>query len=94
MLGIDAAGAVTPYVDDVAIEAEGPQRLPGAIRLDEPLGPERIVALFCSEPVGRERLLAAGAEALRRANGDPAGDLVLDLPDCAQASILIRKARP
>ena len=94
VLGIDAAGAVTPYVDEVAIESEGPQLLPGAIRLDETLGPERIVALFCSEPVGRERLIEAGAEALRQARWDPAGELVIGLPECTQASILIRKARP
>ncbi|HLV60130.1 MAG TPA: hypothetical protein VKY51_01870 [Fredinandcohnia sp.] len=91
VLGIDAAGVVTPYVDEVAIEAEGPQLLPGAIRLDETLGPERIVALFCDEPLGRTRLLAIGAEALRQARGDPSRELRLDAPGCAQSSILIRK---
>lgn len=93
VLGIDAVGAVTPYVDEVAIEADGPQLLPGAIRLDDTLGPERIVALFCSEPMGRERLLEIGAEALRQARGDPADELRLDAPGCTQTSILVRKER-
>lgn len=93
VLGIDAVGAVTPYVDEVAIEADGPQLLPGAIRLDDTLGPERIVALFCSEPMGRERLLEIGAEALRQARGDPAEELRLEAPGCTQTSILVRKER-
>lgn len=91
VLGIDAAGAVTPYVEEVAIEAGGPQVLPGAILLDETLGPERIVALFCREPIGRAALVQAGIEALERAGGDPADELVLEVSDCLQTSLLIRK---
>lgn len=95
VLGIDAAGAVTPYVEEVAVDAGGPQVLPGAILLDETLGPERLVALFCSEPLGRAGLLEAGAEALERAGGDPAAELHLEAPGCLQTSLLIRKvARP
>lgn len=91
VIGIDASGAVTPYVEEVAIEAGGPQLLPGAILLDETLGPEWIVAFFCSAPLGTERLLEAGTEALERAGGDPSAELHLDVPGCLQTSLLIRK---
>lgn len=92
ILGIDAAGAVTPYVEGVEVEAGGAQLLPGSILLDGTLGPERIVALFCEAPPGRAHLLEAGAEALKRAGGDPAAELRLEVPDCVQASLLMRKA--
>lgn len=95
ILGIDAAGVVTPYVEEAAAEPGEPQLLPGSILLDETLGPERIVALFCDEPMGRARLLEAGAEALRQAGGDPSAELRLEAPGCVQTSLLVWKvARP
>ena len=93
VLGIDAAGAVTPYVEGIALEPGEPAVLPGAIRLDETLGPERLVALFCPTPIDRDRLVELGVDALRRASGDPARELRLDAPDCTQASVLIWKER-
>lgn len=95
ILGIDAAGAVTPYVEELALEAGGPQLMPGAIRLDDTLGPERIVALFCEQPLGRAKLLELGAQALARAGGDPASELRLEAPGCVQTSLLIwKRAQP
>lgn len=91
ILGLDSAQVVTPYVAGAAIAAGEEQVLPGSIVLDETLGPERIVAVFCEAPIPPAKLVDAGMHALARAGGDPAGSLDLGLRGCVQSSVLIEK---
>ncbi|MBM4371389.1 MAG: hypothetical protein FJ098_07020 [Deltaproteobacteria bacterium] len=72
--------------------------LPGAVELDDHLGPERFFALFTAEPLAFEQVAAAAAAA-RVAAGGQDGDAWLRglrrLPlKCAQASLLIEKRAP
>ncbi|WP_373048629.1 hypothetical protein [Vulgatibacter sp.] len=90
IVGVDSAQVVTPYVQGASLPA-GEQVLPGSIVLDETLGAERIVAVFCDGPVATEKLVDAGKRALAAAGGDPAAVVDLAVPDCRQSSVLIRK---
>jgi Domain of unknown function (DUF4384) len=65
---IDAAGQVTIYhptngARAAAIEAGTDRLLPGAVALDDTLGPESVVAFFCAEPVPVADVRAALAAA-------------------------------
>lgn len=90
VVGLDAAQAVTPYVEGERI-GSGTQVLPGAIRLDETLGAERIVALFCGDAPSPDAIVGAGRRALAKAGGDPAAVDALEVDGCVQSSVLIRK---
>lgn len=90
IVGVDSAQVVTPYVAG-AVLPKGREVLPGSIVLDETLGAERIVAVFCEKPVPTDRLVEAGKRALVAAGGDPAAVVELGVADCAQSSVLIRK---
>jgi len=93
ILGLDAAGAVTVYVDDAAVQGGLARVLPGSVVLDGTLGVERIVALFCRSRLEKAAVIAAGRSALTQAGGDPAGEISVDLDGCTQSSILVRKTR-
>jgi len=93
ILGMDAAGAVTAYVEDAALQGGPARLLPGSVLLDRTLGMERIVALFCRDRIEKAAVITAGQAALSRAGGEPAGEVAVELPGCTQSSILIRKAK-
>jgi hypothetical protein len=94
VLGIDAAGVVSPYAPaGPALEpiAGGPAVvLDGSIILDDTLGPERIVAVFCAEARLVDALLAEARAALARADGDPLG--VRPATSCPEVSLVFTKA--
>lgn len=90
IVGVDSAQAVTPYVAGASLPG-GKEVLPGSIVLDETLGAERIVAVFCEKPVATDALVEAGRRALAQAGGDPAAVVELGVPNCGQSSVLIRK---
>lgn len=95
VLGIDAAGVVTPYAAGegagVPLDPGAPTLLPGSIVLDRTTGTERVVALFCERPVEAREAIRAGEAALARAGGDPAAPLELGVAGCRQASLPFRK---
>jgi hypothetical protein len=97
VISLDGRGAVTPFVPatgNTTAIGRGTQLLDGAVRLDDALGPERIMLLGCPDPMPVADLVAAGRAALARAQGAPADVGRLDLP-CTQTSFWIRKeARP
>jgi len=89
--GIDAAMVVRPYVVDMELAAGTNRILPANFILEEPDGPERIVGLFCREPIRRDVLIRAGERALARSKGDPVTIPALDLDGCSETSLLIQK---
>ena len=97
IVGLDAAGHVTPYVPTtgaaLAVPAGKGQLLDGSIILDDTPGSERVVALHCAKPIDIDAAVAAGKRALSSANGDPklVGDFGLG---CVQASVWFTKASP
>jgi hypothetical protein len=94
IVGIDRAGAVTAYHpaggDAVPVAAGSNRLLDGSIVLDDTVGAERVVAVFCAARRSTAEVVAAGREALQRARGDPARLGSLRLP-CAQSSLLFEK---
>jgi hypothetical protein len=96
VVGLDAAGAVSPYWPAVGRPARVPagraQTLPGSVSLDESLGAERFLLLHCNEASGVEVVVTAGRRALAAAGGDPRRVLRLDLP-CRQVGLTIEKVR-
>jgi hypothetical protein len=94
VISLDAAGAVTPFVPatgtTVAVRAGQRRLLDGAVRLDDSLGPERLLLLACPRPVPIDALVAAGRTALAQARGRIAEVKELD-PACTQTSFWIRK---
>jgi hypothetical protein len=98
VISLDAKGTVTPFVpatgDTAAIRAGKQQLLDGAVRLDDAMGPERILLLACPRPMAVAEVVAAGRAALGQAQGHPESIGQLELP-CTQTSFWIRKeARP
>jgi hypothetical protein len=97
VLGLDAAGAVTPYAPAAGAMLElasgAKQALPGAIVADATLGPERIVAFSCSEPRALPELVTLARERLREAGNRPARADVL-APGCAQTYFDFEKRAP
>jgi hypothetical protein len=89
IIGIDSAGVVTSYAEATVGAREA---LPGSIVLDETLGPERVVALFCNEPLDAEAAIAAGRRALAAAGGDVRHVGTLDV-GCREAAVVLEKAR-
>ena len=94
VISLDATGAVTPFVPasgtTVAVHAGQRRLLDGAVRLDDSLGPERLLLLACPRPVAIEALVTAGRAALAQAQGRIAEVKELDHA-CAQTSFWIRK---
>lgn len=95
IVGLDAAGAVTPYVTSGSrlrkLDA-GRQLLDGSILLDETLGAERLIAVWCPSDCATREVVDAAQTALRRAGNDAAqvGSLPLG---CEQASFLLEKSK-
>jgi hypothetical protein len=95
IVGLDAAGAITPYVSSGArLRRLGSGRLllDGSILLDDTLGAERLIAVWCEEDRPTRELVAAARAALERADRDAArvGALALD---CDQATFLLEKSK-
>jgi hypothetical protein len=92
--GIDAAKNVTPYypsTKDAQILPPAPGTLlEGSVTLDATLGPERIFAVLCDQPIEARRILERGRRALDRAGGDPQKIEHLD-SGCAESSFIIHK---
>lgn len=91
---LDSAPAVSIYHPGPGGQTKvGPgqhQLLDGSITLDRTLGPERIVAFLCEEPVSQEQIVGALNAALEEAGGDPRR--VDRLPiDCGQTAFLYEK---
>src|SRR5262249_49944343 len=70
---LDSARVVSAYVpaegQALAFPATRERLLDGSIILDETLGPERVVAVLCKQPIAVAEVVAAGKRALARANG-------------------------
>ena len=94
IVGIDAAGAVTPYAPQaeqaLPLQAADRTLLEGSILLDETLGPERIVAVLCDTPRRVAEVSSAARTALGAAGGDPVR-VERVTADCAETSFLIEK---
>jgi anti-sigma factor RsiW len=94
VLGLDAAGAVTPYAPsaDVMLElAGGPKQvLPGAIVADATLGPERIVALSCPTRRSLAELVALAKQRLGESENQPARAQAI-APGCAETHLDVEK---
>jgi len=93
VVGVDAAGVISPYAPARHL-APGPhQLLDGSIVLDATLGPERIFAVSCDTEIETEVVAEWARLALARAGGNPARIDALALPAaCTQASFSIEKA--
>ncbi|HJX54377.1 MAG TPA: hypothetical protein VJ801_16545 [Polyangia bacterium] len=98
VISLDATGAVTPFApaagEAAPVRAGARRLLAGAVRLDDSLGPERLMLVACPHTMAVSEVVAAARGALGRAQGkiDKVGDLGLP---CPQASFWIRKeARP
>lgn len=94
VISLDARGAVTPFVpatgDALPVRA-GPRRLlAGAVRLDDSLGPERLLLVACPNRIAVATVVQAARAALGQAQGrvDQIGPLDLS---CPQTSFWIRK---
>ena len=96
VLGIDSAGAITPYAPDgetlQPIAAGRPLVFEGSIVLDETLGPELIVAAFCLGARPLSELRAEAAAALSRAAGDPRR--IERATSCREVTFLLEKEAP
>lgn len=96
VIGIDAAGAVTPYYpasgDAPMLDLGSGALLEGSVVLDATTGPERIIALLCATPPNVDDVIAKGREALGRASGDPRAVATLGT-GCREIATTIEKAR-
>lgn len=92
---LDSAPAVSIYHPGPnGQEKVGPGRdqlLDGSITLDRTLGPEKIVAVLCDEPIAQEEIVRALNAALEEAGGDPRRVDRLPL-DCGQTAFLYEKS--
>ncbi len=97
VISLDARRAVTPFAPaagEMTAVHPGRQLLEAAVRLDDALGPERLLLVACSRPLPLNQVISAGRAALDAAGGSAAQVAGLDLP-CAQSTFWIRKeARP
>jgi hypothetical protein len=95
IVGLDSAGAVTPYVaSGQRLRKLGPGRqlLDGSILLDETLGAEQLIAVWCKDDRATREVVAAARAALERAGNDAArvGPLAVS---CDQATFLLQKTK-
>jgi hypothetical protein len=95
IVGLDAAGAVTPYVASggrLRKLGAGRQLLDGSILLDETLGAEQLIAVWCPSDRATRDVVEAARAALDRAGNDAAR--VGHLPvACEQATFLLQKSK-
>jgi hypothetical protein len=96
VLGLDAAGTVSPHSPAVGVPGPLPagraQALPGSVILDETLGAERFLLLHCNDASNVDVVVQAGRRALQAAGGDPRRVTRLELP-CRQVGISVEKVR-
>jgi hypothetical protein len=94
VLGLDAAGVVSVYApaseSKIQLEPGARTVLPGSIVADRTLGPERIVALLCTQARPVDELRRAGLRALSHAGNDPQRVTTLETP-CGETSFMIVK---
>jgi hypothetical protein len=95
IVGLDAAGAVTPYVASggrLRKLGAGRQLLDGSILLDDTLGPERLIAVWCKDDRATRDIVEAARAALDRAGPDAerVGPLAMA---CDQATFLLQKSK-
>jgi hypothetical protein len=95
VIGIDGRRAVSVYVPRPGqagpfLTGAGTTVLPGAIRLDDATGAERLFALLCAEPISIDRIRDAARTRLA-ASGRSEQIESLGLP-CAEASFVVMKA--
>lgn len=94
MISLDARGAVTAFApatgSTAAVRAGQRRLLDDAVRLDDSLGPERLVLLACPHPVPVAEVVAVGRMALGQAQGRLDAIENLALP-CSQTSFWIQK---
>lgn len=93
IVGLDAAGAITPYVSGGARLRKlgaGRQLLDGSILLDGTLGAERLFAVLCKDDRDTRELVDAARSALDRAGRDAARVGTLPI-GCDQATFLLDK---
>jgi hypothetical protein len=92
VVGVDAAGVISPYAPARRLAAGGHQMLDGSIVLDATLGAERIFAVMCESEIEMDVIVDRARSALARVGGNPAEIELLALPaTCSQASFLIEK---
>jgi hypothetical protein len=92
VIGVDAAGVVSPYAPARRLPAGSHQMLEGSIVLDATLGAERIFAVQCETEIEMDMIVDRARSALARVGGNPAQIELLALPaTCSQASFLIEK---
>jgi hypothetical protein len=92
VVGVDAAGVVSPYATSRRIEAGSRQLLDGSIVLDDTPGSERIIAVMCQTEVDMHAIVDGATAALAQAGGNPARIESVGVPaTCSQASFLIEK---
>jgi hypothetical protein len=95
IVGLDAAGAITPYVASgkrLRRLDVGRQLLDGSILLDDTLGAERLIAVLCKDDRPTREVIDAARAALDRAGRD--AERVGTLPmSCDQATFLLQKTK-
>jgi hypothetical protein len=93
VLGLDGNKGVHRYLpagELPIVVSSGANEIKEDVLLDDTIGPERMVALFCATPIPFEKLSEAGTRALELAGGDPRK--VANLPaGCAEASVVLEK---
>jgi hypothetical protein len=95
VVGVDAAGVISPYVPSRRLAAGGHQMLDGSVVLDATLGAERIFAVMCETEIEMDVIVERARSALARVGGNPAQIELLALPaTCSQTSFLIEKKSP
>jgi len=96
VIGLDTRPSVTAYVPSegkaIPIAEASRQTLPGSITLDETLGPERLIALRCEEPVAASEIVRVAERALSAAGGDPRRVVGIGSA-CSEATLLIHKQK-
>lgn len=96
VVGIDGRRTVSVYIPQQGgpppfLASAGTTVLPGAIRLDDAPGAERLFGLLCAETISNDRIKEAARARLAAAAGRPEQIKTLGLP-CAEASFLVTKA--
>jgi hypothetical protein len=96
VISLDARASVTAFVPDTGnalpVKAGRHQLLDGAVRLDDSLGPERLLLSACAQTIAVDQVVAAARAELNKANGKIAEVGTLPLP-CKQTSFWIRKEK-